>query len=543
MSKVSGDPPQVVAPDMEVSQTASGLFVRKATGLVRELTIFDTFNMVFGAVLVPLGITGLMGFAPSFWPGANLLVALVVATPFVACFGLTYVYFTIMMPRSGGDYVFLSRTVHPSVGFVVNFSLTFVFLSWIAFSPTVMLPILASSLAYTAGWTAQWLVAPGKGEIMLVATIMAVGYTALMLLRVRWAARFMAVMFVLVWAGMAVWFILMLVGTRAGFVHRWNTESGTTYASVLHEASHLGFTPAAGIAWVATLFAITYVYQGYTGFHWTGYFAGEIQNIRRSANISIMGGLFASAAAYVVGVALVYKYYGTHFFASVVYLGLGSGSSHYKLGFAPYVSALIRFLPGPRFLLIFAALAFVLAVFWWIPAGYMLGTRNLFAWSFDGLAPTGVTTVSDRFHTPVVATILIGCVVELLSFLNIYEGFNAFLLNILALMGVCFIVVSVAAVFVPWRHPELHALAPGWARRRLLGLPLIVPIALASAAAWAFVVWAAFHSGFGGSLTWGPMSKVFLAPGIGVVWYLIAWTYRRRKGVDLAKVFREIPPE
>ena len=34
-----------------------------------------------------------------------------------------------------------------------------------------------------------------------------------------------------------------------------------------------------------------YSFQVYTGFQWTGYFAGEIRNVRRTATTSILGAL------------------------------------------------------------------------------------------------------------------------------------------------------------------------------------------------------------------------------------------------------------
>ena len=89
----------------------------------------------------------------------------------------------------------------------------------------------------------------------------------------------------------------------------------------------------------------------------------------------------------------------------------------------------------------------------------------MFAWSFDRLAPEKLTTVSDRFHTPVIATITVGVIVELLNYLNIYQGLGSFLLNIIAVMGVAFIISSVAAGVTPVaRRPQLHAQGPGWAR-------------------------------------------------------------------------------
>jgi amino acid transporter len=528
-----------------VEGTAAGreLFVRNATGLVRELNAFDAFNLVFSAVLIPVGITQVMGFTPQFWPHANMLVSFAIATPLVACFGLVYLYFTVAMPRSGGDYVWVSRTLHPSLGFIVNFSLTFVFLTWVAFNFTFMLSVVGPAAAYVAGLKSHYFTAPSNGELMLVATVLTATFAALMILGVRPVARYMAVTFALVWLGMLVWIVAMLVGSHGHFVSEWNAESGATYNGIVNQARRLGFDASGGIAWGATLFAMVYCFQVYTGFQWTGYFAGEIKNARRTAVTSIIGGLAASATIYMLAVGLIYKYYGSSFFGSLVYLGLGGGSDHYHLAFSPYLAALANFLPGPHFLEIAVAAAFVLAILWWTPTGFMLGTRNVFAWSFDRLAPTRLTDVSDRFHTPVTATIFIALVIELLNYLNIYQGLGAYLLNIIAVMGSAFIVVSLAAAFAPWLRRDIHAQGPGWATSRIAGIPVITLAALVSAAAWAFVIYTAFHTGFGGDVGWQPMIKAFTAPIIAMIWYVGVWAYRRSQGVQLARTFHEIPPE
>src|SRR6266568_8741417 len=133
--------------------SSRNLFVRNATGLVRELSAFDAFNLVFSAVLIPVGITQVLSFAPTFWPNANVLLSFLFSLPLVLCFGLVYLYFTIAMPRSGGDYVWVSRILGPGVGFLTNLSLTFVFTTWISFNFTTMMTLLVPSLAYVAGFT------------------------------------------------------------------------------------------------------------------------------------------------------------------------------------------------------------------------------------------------------------------------------------------------------------------------------------------------------------------------------------------------------
>ena len=224
-------------------------------------------------------------------------------------------------------------------------------------------------------------------------------------------------------------------------------------------------------------------------------------------------------------------------------MGLGGGSAHWNLAFKPYLPALVNFLPGPQWLLIFVALCFVLAILWWTPTGFMLGTRNMFAWSFDRLAPEKLTQVSDRFHTPVIATITVGCIVELLNYLNIYQGLGAYLLNVIAVMALAFIIVSLSAAATPWRRPQLHAQAPGWARAKLLGVPVITVVAVISAISWIFVIYVAFHTGFGGTLGFKPMVEAFTAPLIGIIYYIGVRLYRRSQGMQLGQTFAEIPPE
>jgi amino acid transporter len=520
--------------------TMPTMFTRNATGLVRELSAFDAFNLVFSAVLIPVGITEVMGFAPQFWPHANMVVSFLIATPLVACFGLVYLYFTALMPRSGGDYVWVSRTLSPFLGFVVNVTLTFVFLTWVAFNFTFMLSIVLPALGFVAGIHSKLIDAPSNGEMMIISTVLTALFAGLMVFGVKSVARYMKVTFVVVWIGMAIWLVLMLFGSHHTFISNWNHNSGTTYSAVLAKAGSLGFNASGGIKLGATLAAMVYCFQVYTGFQWTGYFAGEIKNARRTARTSIVGGLGAAALIYVIASLLIYKYYGYKFFGSLVYLGLGGGST---LAFSPYLPTLVKFLPGGQVLTTLIVCCFLLAIFWWTPTGFMLGTRNLFAWSFDRLAPAKVTDVSDRFHTPVVATVIVALFVELLNYLNIYQGLGAFLLNVLVAMGLAFIVVSIAAGLVPYRRKPMHAEAPGWARAKLAGVPVITLVALVSALSWAFVIFEALHTGFGGKLGWSPMIKVFVAPVVAMVWYLGVYWYRRSQGISLANTFKEIPPE
>jgi amino acid transporter len=90
-------------------QEGRGIFLRKATGLVREVSLFDAFVMNTLGMNVAVGGVFLFLQAPADFPGGSMLLAVVIGT-MVMAFTLLWVYseFAAAMPRSGGDYIFVS---------------------------------------------------------------------------------------------------------------------------------------------------------------------------------------------------------------------------------------------------------------------------------------------------------------------------------------------------------------------------------------------------------------------------------------------------
>src|SRR6266446_1328629 len=520
-----------------VSSGSTPMFVRNATGLVRELSPFDAFNLVFSAVLIPVGITQVFSFAPTFWPGANVLLSFLFSIPLVLCFGMVYLYFTVAMPRSGGDYVWVSRVLGPGVGFLTNLSLTFVFTTWISFNFTTMMTLLLPSLGYVAGFTWN----PDQLTQFLIATVLTALFAGLMLLGTRRVARYMVFSFAIVWLGMAIWFIGLAITGHDAFVTNFNAHSGTTISAVTSAASKAGFSAGTAIDWAGTIFAIIYAFQVFTGFQWTGYFAGEIKNVRRTATTSIMGALLISAVLYILATLLVYNTYGFSTFGSLVYLGFNTPNS--PLGFAPYLPSLVKFLVLPGFLQVFVAACFVLSVLWWTPTGFLIATRNLFAWSFDRLAPAGVAEVNDRLHTPVVATITVAVWVEVLNYLNIYQGLSALLINVIAVMAVAFIAVALSAIIMPFARPNIFNSAPSMVRARIAGVPWLTIVGVVMLLSWGFVLYVTFATTAFGQIAPKSMIEAFAVPILGAIYYLVVRVVRARQGIQLTAAFQEIPPE
>src|SRR5437660_9420858 len=96
-----------------------GVFTRASSGLVRQVGTLDT--AFYG--MMQIGIPYII-FIIAAWvsyPGSSMELATAITIIGSVCLGITYALYSSVYPRSGGEYVFLSRTVHPTYGFVVSF--------------------------------------------------------------------------------------------------------------------------------------------------------------------------------------------------------------------------------------------------------------------------------------------------------------------------------------------------------------------------------------------------------------------------------------
>ena len=94
------------------------VFVRKATGLVRGWSVRDAFiYAVFAINLITLGWST-FDDAP-FVPSGALMWAVIISGLYLVFQAITYAGLISVMPRAGGDYVWMSRVLGGGIGFVL----------------------------------------------------------------------------------------------------------------------------------------------------------------------------------------------------------------------------------------------------------------------------------------------------------------------------------------------------------------------------------------------------------------------------------------
>jgi APA family basic amino acid/polyamine antiporter len=95
----------------------SNLFVRKATGMVRSWSVFDAFVYAFFSInFVTLGF---YIFSQMYFFGGGMINALIVSAVFFVFEIIVYASLISVMPRSGGDYVWMTRIFGGGIGFIL----------------------------------------------------------------------------------------------------------------------------------------------------------------------------------------------------------------------------------------------------------------------------------------------------------------------------------------------------------------------------------------------------------------------------------------
>ncbi len=111
-----------------MSEETKTVFVRKASGLTRVISKWDALAYSFVAPTIAYAAHYII-WCQTFNPGADVYIASLWILSLMPIAGL-YVMFSISMPRSGGEYIYVSRVISPAWGLFACWTLTIVGLNW-----------------------------------------------------------------------------------------------------------------------------------------------------------------------------------------------------------------------------------------------------------------------------------------------------------------------------------------------------------------------------------------------------------------------------
>src|SRR5919201_4582579 len=207
------------------------LFVRKATGLVRGWSVWDAF--IYSAMSINIVTLGFyaFSFAP-FIPKGSLFWAVVLSGAYLVMQAITYASLIAAMPRAGGDYVWISRTIGGGIGFVLAAcGWWFILWHWVPIYANILNIMVISPLAAIVGWSGGVSFFGRDDGLFTSSMIVAALASVLVALGVRTYARVQRTCFYGGVIGLAVMIILLLVHSKSDFASAFNSQAHAVYGT------------------------------------------------------------------------------------------------------------------------------------------------------------------------------------------------------------------------------------------------------------------------------------------------------------------------
>ncbi len=530
------------------------VFARRASGLVRGLSLIDAFGVGFMNQGLTPSMWVMISLGLSVYTGGNLIIATILSA--ILCgigFSLVWGILGGSMPRSGGEYIYNSRIISPLIGIAESFGNAFVWVMWIyVLAPYTVDPGLTMVLEFLGN--------PGMAEALrtpwgmfAAATVINLIGLAFVVFGVKVFATSQKVVMALGILGTVVILLVFTFTSHQAFVQAWNElaarygsldfnafleaartameEAGTPLKSTWNWIDTLGVMVAG--SWLfAYSYAITFI-------------AGEVKRPDKSI---ILGNLFAilTPAFFMLWLGIVlYRTVGFEFLSAAAWVDSAGGLEGYTLPWSPHFIGLAAVVTQSPIVLVLMGLSFVLFSLWWVALSYLAFPRILFAWGMDRMGPRWFTDVDPRWATPVKNHILCFILGEIgiaiyAFYQNPMTGLTVTGMEIVSVFGV----TAIAAAIFPFVKKVRHIWeASPYNRWRILGIPVVTIGAVVNliylAILFVFFVLMpgleefTFHSVILYCVVWG----------LGIVWYYY-WKWRNRKiGIDVSMAYGELPPE
>jgi amino acid transporter len=541
------------------------MFLRNATGLIREVSVLDAFIMNSFGMNIAVGAVFLFLQAPANFPQGNMLVAVIIGTLLMA-FTLLWVYstFSAAMPRSGGDYVFVSRALHPFLGWLLGWSQgMWLIFFWIGFNAwfalTFAVPVALSTIGAATGqngWiavssdllasfpilgiTTQW-------WVIIIGVLINIGFAALLILGGQSFWRWQKVFFLFAGGSVVLAFLLLVFG--GGHIQSaWNSfaiqHKGLLFNQVIPTAVKNGYVLPSGFSFSDTLLMLPWVFfvVGYA--QGSAQIGGEVKRAARSQYLAMVGGVLVNGAMLALLVIAFTRAVGVNWIGSVGYLANNNAALLNLPGtLSPSFNFIVSLLTGNVLVPLIIGIGFIFWALMGTPLSELQATRYMLAWAVDRMIPSPLGDVSERFHSPVKA-IIFCTVTGTLALIVLVTVPQASLLGALLAQIAAFILVSIAGIVFPYRLRHVWESAGA---HRLFGIPSVTLAGLGGVIVLVslmlvFILNSTINSTFGvtARLSLSFMIGVIV---VGIIWYAVAYILNRSKGVDLGLAYRQIPPE
>jgi len=539
------------------------VFVRRASGLVREIGPWTV--MVLGAnYTIADGFYNLTEWQSYQNPGANYPLSLVLGGIILALAAFCVVFLAAATPRASSDYVAISRTLHPMLGYIESFMSIGVH-CWIVGALAYFQGFYFGSFFIQAGiatnnpgwiefgtWmsTESWV-----GVVLGIIIVLVFGATNLLGIKVfKYTVN---VLFAVALAAGVVTIGAALYGASIGpqgVASLWDATYGAgAWQEIVDVAKQSGWSDyvasftGSSAAWgwpggwsaqmtVTGLVAAAYAFWG---MEFANYVGGEVSQPKRSFLVGVGGAMIVIFAYYLIIAIPTLWMYGdfTSYYNYVMFGGHGTDLIKINVVQTPTVAVMLASILGS--IMPWAAIIVVLGVALWVlnglPVYMIIPSRILFAMSFDRSMPEKFADVNQRFRTPHWSVLLTVILSIIFIFLTAYSPWF-YALSVVTAMMLRWLFSSWTAMILPYQRPDLYS--QGYTAK-VGKVPVVTIVGALSTIAMStlFVVAMSQIAADFVSLTW---FVAWFAAGAVLFGFYMARNSMR--GIKVETLFRELPP-
>ncbi|MUM64840.1 amino acid permease [Acidianus infernus] len=487
-------------------------FLRESTGLVKEFSAVDAFALNFSFLGPAAGVSYPL-FVSAFLPNSSWILSVILGAVLMIPLVLNYYLLNALIPRSAGDYIYVSRAFGPFAGSVLGMSLLMSFM--MGFPVLAMLEVIMvivpglQAIGYSLGNKALIDFANSilsSSLNLFVTTTLIVLIAFLLSSSERYYARTFRYLTFLQIIGTVIMIYGLLTFHYAGINNNLDPKLNTQ-------------TFALSSIFVLSLFAFANA---------PSFFAGEIKKSRKSF---LAGYLLSYATATIFALLLIISLeigIGKENYVSAVISGWNlpiSTSSLLSFGALPFIHypAIVMFI-------------FVTALSWYLLYAMInvgASSRILFSLSFDRLLPAFLADVKRGI--PFNALLFSFLVSMIFNYVEVYLGYSvSFAIDGLWFVIWNYMIVAIASI-------KFYKLD-----KRILYTSISSVITL-STVVFITLYYGIVNPTFGGVIFEGNFAfdivSIFIPPIIGAVTYIISQKVRSKQGIKLSLIYKEIPPE
>jgi len=529
-------------------ERTSEVFIRRASGLTRVIGPWSALAIAFAMPGI-YNFTYLGLWGTGLYPEAYMPLGIVSILMLIPVMGVYYLLGTAM-PRSGGEYIYVSRILHPVVGFFTSWVFSIVFLCWVG---DVCRLAAGIGIGYALMEAGLFLNAQGLYNI---------GYMIYADLPTRFLITtiLLVVATIIIWRGakattITMWFVTVfstigIICYIAGFamygnqlfIQRLQQWGGTDYNQIIQLARDNGW-PGTFSLTASIMAGATYILLETLGNQGVCSVAGELKEVHRALPIALFGSLGLFILYWGLGYYVTFEGLGSQFVSAIGYLN-GLGIRPLEGGVEPIWHHLLAYASPNMTVALLATIGFIPMV-WAIGLGSILfASRNIFAWGFDRIIPTAFTRV-DKRGSPWLTVVLCFILSEIFAYLWLFAPqYMGFSLHTITLWALGWVLVGVAGMVFPFSKPGIFDKAPEIVKKKVAGIPLVSILGLLTIIVGIFIMWSCLVPCFAGLYPAETYAQtvvtLILLP---IIIYYASYYYHKSRGIPVEMQFKEIPPD